>query len=504
MAEHQSYNAEFEQRTEHVIAKEHIMLSEHTPVNPDITFFQESSVTAREENIFSGQPPESEQNKVNTNEEDEEEKGKKSRFNAFRQLLGSAARGGVTALATAAAVATIATGSDLPLGENAEKIKEAVINAQVPAFTQQEGYSTTQFSALWARDPDAPHAYDYENPNITKLPTCTETGEGTLICTECTVTKDIIVEALGHLEKDPVRENETLPTCTEEGYYESVVYCERCNAEVSRTPVIVPSLGHTYGAEEREDEVEATCTEDGHYTQIYHCTVCGEEIVRQLVNIPAKGHTPGDPAIENTTASCTEGGVYANVVRCTVCGEIISETHQETEALGHLEATRRVVIAAATCTAAGSYEDITICTRCGQTIARETFTIPAAGHTEEYQDEIFEEATCQHEGFGERLIVCSVCGEELGRESLIIPILDHTPGRTEEFTAKEPTCGEAGSKEIITFCDVCGEEMDVQTVEIAATGQHTRGDATIENDIPATCRTAATIKSSTAPYADRR
>ena len=40
---------------------EHTMLPEYTPVYPDASFFQESAVTAREENIFHGQTPEGEE-----------------------------------------------------------------------------------------------------------------------------------------------------------------------------------------------------------------------------------------------------------------------------------------------------------------------------------------------------------------------------------------------------------------------------------------------------------
>ena len=333
MREHQAHNAEFEIRQEHTTSAEFNVPSEHNAVNPDITFFSEQNVTASEENISTGQlPPE----EANLEKDEDKSKNNRSRFNALQKVLGAAARGGAAALATAAAVGTIATGSDLPLGENAEKIADLVRGAQTPAFTQQEGYSPEQFNALWDRDPEAPHAYDEENPKILLEPDCINTGEAELLCLECGVTKRVVLNALGHKGADPVRENETEPTCTEDGYYEGVVYCTVCGAEVSRTPITVTAPGHTYGPEERENEIEATCTEAGSYTEIFHCTVCGDEISRQFVTVAAKGHTPGEPAIENVTATCTEGGLYSEVIRCTVCNEIISATSEETAALGHI------------------------------------------------------------------------------------------------------------------------------------------------------------------------
>ena len=58
-----------------------------------------------------------------------------------------------------------------------------------------------------------------------------------------------------HTPAEAVRENEVPATCTEDGSYDSVVYCSDCGAEISRDTVTVPATGHTY-----EDGV---------------CTVCG-------------------------------------------------------------------------------------------------------------------------------------------------------------------------------------------------------------------------------------
>ena len=58
-----------------------------------------------------------------------------------------------------------------------------------------------------------------------------------------------------HVPGDAVRENEKDVTCTEDGSYDTVVYCTICSAEISRETTTIPATGHSY---------------EGHY-----CTICG-------------------------------------------------------------------------------------------------------------------------------------------------------------------------------------------------------------------------------------
>ena len=83
MKEHQTFNAEFNQRPEHVFTSEYSTLPEHTPVYPDINFFKESSVTTREENVFTGQPPEGE----GQTDRKEERKENSSKFSFLKNLI---------------------------------------------------------------------------------------------------------------------------------------------------------------------------------------------------------------------------------------------------------------------------------------------------------------------------------------------------------------------------------------------------------------------------------
>lgn len=71
-----------------------------------------------------------------------------------------------------------------------------------------------------------------------KEATCTEPKT----CTRCGATEG---EALGHEPKESVKENEKEATCTESGSYDEVVYCSRCNEELSRETKKVDALGHT-------------------------------------------------------------------------------------------------------------------------------------------------------------------------------------------------------------------------------------------------------------------
>lgn len=81
------------------------------------------------------------------------------------------------------------------------------------------------------------------------VPTCTESGARHKLCSRCSCTFDgENLSALGHVEGAAVKENEVKASCTEDGYYYSVVYCSAsgCNYEFSRTRKTLESEGHDY------------------------------------------------------------------------------------------------------------------------------------------------------------------------------------------------------------------------------------------------------------------
>ena len=74
-------------------------------------------------------------------------------------------------------------------------------------------------------------------------PTCTETGIREYKCSRCDETDLVETAALGHLPGEAVQENYVEPTATAEGGYDTVVYCQRCNAELSREHTTLPATG---------------------------------------------------------------------------------------------------------------------------------------------------------------------------------------------------------------------------------------------------------------------
>ena len=89
--------------------------------------------------------------------------------------------------------------------------------------------------------------HDWGEWEVTTEPTCTEPGEETHTCSRCGETETREIEPLGHTEGEVVIENKVEPTCTEDGGYDEVVYCEVCGEEISRKHVVVEATGHDWG-----------------------------------------------------------------------------------------------------------------------------------------------------------------------------------------------------------------------------------------------------------------
>lgn len=104
---------------------------------------------------------------------------------------------------------------------------------------------------VWGQDLNDPESY----PQLHENPVIISDIDGSYINLH---TKDV-----------PVTENEISPTCTEDGSYETVVYCSDCGAEMSRKKVTVPAIGHNYKS---ISTVAPNCLNDG-YT-IYKCENC--------------------------------------------------------------------------------------------------------------------------------------------------------------------------------------------------------------------------------------
>ncbi|MBQ8380383.1 MAG: leucine-rich repeat domain-containing protein, partial [Clostridia bacterium] len=124
-------------------------------------------------------------------------------------------------------------------------------------------------------------------------------------------------------------------TCTEDGHYDTVVYCNRCDGEVSRTTETLTKLGHSPKSAVEENRVEATCTEDGHYDTVVYCNRCDGEVSRTTETLTKLGHSPKTAVEENRVEpTCDVGGHYDTVVYCNRCDGEVSRTNTTLAAIG--------------------------------------------------------------------------------------------------------------------------------------------------------------------------
>ncbi len=82
---------------------------------------------------------------------------------------------------------------------------------------------------------------------VVVLSTCTDAGNKQYTCSVCGETKTEVITAAGHQQGTSHRENETIPTCTEAGGYDTVVRCTVCNAIISSEHTNIEALGHDWG-----------------------------------------------------------------------------------------------------------------------------------------------------------------------------------------------------------------------------------------------------------------
>ena len=146
-------------------------------------------------------------------------------------------------------------------------------------------------------------------------PTCTENGNiahwRCSLCGKCFSDAEgeneipaasVVLPANGHTSGDPVIENETQPTCGEDGGYDTVVYCTVCLAQVSRTHTVVPATGeHSYG--------DWSSNNNGTHSRV--CGVCNGVDTENCAYEDAV--TPPTPADQGyTTHTCAVCGYSFN------------------------------------------------------------------------------------------------------------------------------------------------------------------------------------------------
>ena len=282
-----------------------------------------------------------------------------------------------------------------------------------------------------------------------KAPTCTEYGwDEYVTCTSCDYSTYVMLPALGHIE---IHHDKKAPTCTLIGWNEYVT-CARCDYTTYEE---LPASGHKDMAPVTENNILPTCTEQGSYDTVVYCTVCEEELSREQTIVDALGHSELDPVVENNVPpTCTKEGNYDSVVYCSVCKEEVSRENIVVKAFGHTEA--KAVIennVPPTCTEEGSYDSVIYCGTCEEELSREQTIVDALGHTE--LDPVVENdvpPTCTKEGNYDSVVYCLLCSIELSRDKITVAAQDHN---RVYHSAKSPTCTAAGwyAYETCTRCD---------------------------------------------------
>ena len=324
--------------------------------------------------------------------------------------------------------------------------------------------------------------HDFGEWEITKDPTCTETGTKERTCSVCGVKETGAVDALGHNPGEPVEENVVGATCTEKGSYDLVVRCTRCNEIISSEHHENEALGHKPEEAVKENNVEPTCTLDGGYDMVVYCSVCHEEISRDHTVVKATGHVSAEPVRENVIeATCTTDGSYDEVVYCSVCDSELSRETRIIAALGH-DFGEWTVTKQATCTEKG--EETRECSRCH---FKETRELAALGHDPgEPVKENEIAATCTEPGSYDEVVYCSVCNAEISRTTKSIPVTGHKPAEAVKENTVEPTCTQDGGYDMVVYCSVCHQEISREHTVVKATG-HVAGEPVKENEVAPTC-----------------
>ena len=258
------------------------------------------------------------------------------------------------------------------------------------------------------------------------------------------------LEALGHDHVDHAAQD---PDCVNAGW-EAYKTCTRCDYN---DKVTIPALGHTELEAVEENRVEPTCTKDGKYDSVVYCEVCGAEVSRKEIKIDALGHDT--ESHEAQAVSCTEIGWNAYET-CKVCDYT---TYKEIPATGHKRVEAEIEnFVEPTCTEDGSYDRVFVCETCGVELERESWVVPAVAHNTLGYAEA-KAPTCTEDGH-EGYVCCSKCGYT-DAEIVVLPATGH---KLTQHDAKAPTCTEPGHN-AYEDCSAC----DYTTfVEIGAKGHN--------------------------------
>lgn len=187
-----------------------------------------------------------------------------------------------------------------------------------PDETRQDYETSGEVSTT---EGDRECAHNLTDWRITLEPTCTGNGLRERNCTLCQYTESQELMATGHYE---VTDAAVVPTCTQDGLTAGS-HCGICYLILEKQQP-VPAC-HVAGDEVRENEVYP-CDTQGHYDSVVYCARCGAELSRESVDVPQSGH---DYETEVVAPTCTEQGYVLHI--CKVCHGEFRDSY--TEATGH-------------------------------------------------------------------------------------------------------------------------------------------------------------------------
>lgn len=174
-------------------------------------------------------------------------------------------------------------------------------------------------------------------PHDGKEPTCTEDGYAPYhTCTRCSYSTFVKIDAKGHKAGEGVKKNVVEATCTTEGGYDLVSYCQDCGVYLGESHIVVNALGHNLIHHHAK---ESTCYSHG-YDEYDECSRCDYST---KVEKAYTSHTPTS-YIDNIIAPNLEhNGTYDVVSKCLECDEELSRVTKDIGNSEHIRLTNNDV-----------------------------------------------------------------------------------------------------------------------------------------------------------------
>ena len=124
--------------------------------------------------------------------------------------------------------------------------------------------------------------HKWDEGKVTRKATCTEAGEMTYTCKDCSDTKTEEIPMVTHTAGNPVRENEVKPNCAVGGSYDDVIRCTVCGGVMSSTHHTTSPTGQHVAGEWTEHAGNPK-------TRTRSCMICGIVMEQQTWVVDEEG-----------------------------------------------------------------------------------------------------------------------------------------------------------------------------------------------------------------------